>query len=180
MSKAMYKNRVEMWKKKEFTLKMAKNKIPSKQECLSILKKNKTPSNIIGHCKAVCGVAEKIAEKLIKKGIDVNKKLIIARALLHDIERAKDNHIARGVSLLKKLGFPEVAEVIKRHSLYKIENEEVQPHTLEEKIVFYADKRVIGNKVASLKERFDDITKRYNVSLDNEYKFAKKIEAELN
>ena len=122
----------------------------------------------------------KIAEWLEKKGIDVNKKLIIAGALLHDIERAKDNHIARGVSLLKKLGFPEVAEVIKRHSLYKIENEEVQPHTFEEKIVFYADKRVIGNKVASLKERFDDITKRYNVSLDNEYKFAKKIEAELN
>ena len=49
--------------------------IPSREECLSILIKNKTPSNVIEHCKAVCRVAEEIAGNLIKKGIvDFNIK----------------------------------------------------------------------------------------------------------
>ena len=121
--------------------------IPSKEECLRILHNNKTPSNIIEHCKAVCKLAEEIADKLIKKGVKVNKELVIAGALLHDIERDKEDHIAKGAKLLKKLGFPEVAEVIKKHSLYQIEKEEMQPQTIEQKIVFYSDKRVRGNKM---------------------------------
>ena len=44
-------------------LKMPKNQIHSKQECLDILNKNKTPSNIIEHSKAVCKVAEEVAEE---------------------------------------------------------------------------------------------------------------------
>ena len=71
---------------------MINPKIPSKEECLSILAKNKTPSNVIEHCKAVCRVAEEIAGNLIKKGIRVNKELIIAAALLHDIEKKSEKH----------------------------------------------------------------------------------------
>ena len=154
-------------------------KIPSKEECLVILKKNKTPSNIIKHCKAVCKFAEDMAEKLIKKGFKVNKKLVIAATLLHDIEREKDNHIIEGAKLLKSLGFPEVAEVIKKHSLYENEREENQPVKIEEKIMFYADKRVKDNKVVSLEERFEDAERRYNIDLKNEFEFCKKIEKEL-
>ncbi len=154
--------------------------IPSREECLEILEKNKTLSNIIEHCKAVCKVAEDIAEKLIKKGVDVNKELVIAGALLHDIERTKENHVIEGTKLLKSMGFSEVAKVVKKHSLYKIEDEEIQPKTIEEKIVFYADKRIMGTKVVSLKERFEDIKKRYDLDLKEEYEFAKKIEAELS
>jgi len=158
---------------------MTNAKIPSREECLDILNKNKTPSNVIEHCKTVCKLAEDIAGKLINKGIEVNKKLVIAAALLHDIEREKENHIAEGTKLLKSMGFSEVSEVIKKHSLYGIEDENAQPKTIEEKIVFYADKRVKGDEIVSLRERFEDIKKRYNVDLTEEYKFAKKIEDEL-
>jgi len=153
--------------------------IPSKKECLAILTKNKTPSNVIEHSKAVCKFAEDIAERLIKKGIKVSKKLVAAAALLHDIEREKDNHVIEGAKLLKNLGFCEISEVTKKHSLYKIENEEVQPKTIEEKIVFYADKRVKDNKIVSLEERFEDIKKRYNLNLTRELEFVKKIEKEI-
>lgn len=153
--------------------------VPSREECLDILEKNKTPSNVIEHCKSVCRVAEDIADKQIKKGADVNKELVIAGALLHDVERNKDNHVIEGTKLLRSMGFPEVADIIKRHSLYKIRNEEVQPRTIEEKIVFYSDKRIMGTKVVSLKERFSDIKRRYNIDLKEEYEFAKKIRAEL-
>ena len=158
---------------------MNNTKIPSREECLDILNKNKTPSNVIEHCKTVCKLAEDIAGKLIKKGIKVNKKLVVAATLLHDIEREKANHIAEGTKLLKSIGFPEVSEVVRKHSLYGIGNENVKPKTIEEKIVFYADKRVKGNEIVSLKERFEDIKKRYNVDLIEEFEFAKKIEDEL-
>ena len=158
---------------------MTHAKIPSKEECLSILAKNKTPSNVIGHSKAVCKVAEEIADNLIKKGIKVDKKLVIAAALLHDVEREKKDHIIEGAKLIRKMGFPEVAKVISKHSLYKIENPLKQPHTYEEKIVFYADKRVKGSKIVSLEERFADLKKRYNIDLKKEFEFSKKVEKEL-
>ena len=153
--------------------------IPSKSECLAILAKNKTPSNVIGHCKAVCKVAEEIADNLIKKGIKVNKEMVIAASLLHDIEREKKNHVLEGAKLIRKMGFPEVAEVMSKHSIHKIENPVQQPHTYEEKIVFYADKRAIGGKIVSMEERFRDLKERYNIDFTKEHEFAKKMEKEL-
>ena len=158
---------------------MVNTQIPSKEECLNILNKNKTPSNVIEHCEIVCKVAEDIAEKLIKKGIKVNKKLVIAAALLHDIEREKDDHVNVGTKLLKDMGFPEVAEIAKKHSLFEIEKKENQPIKIEEKIMFYADKRIKSDKVVSLKERFDDLNKRYGEDFTKEFYYAKKIEKEL-
>jgi putative nucleotidyltransferase with HDIG domain len=158
---------------------MTKMKIPTKEESLEILNKNKTPSNVISHCEAVCKVAEDIADKLIAKGIKVNKNLVIAAALLHDVEREKEDHVDEGAKLLKNIGFPEVAEVISKHSLYRIEETLRQPKTYEEKIVFYADKRCVGNKIVSLKERFEDAKRRYNTDFSKDFEFAKKIEEEL-
>ena len=158
---------------------MTENQIPSKKECLAILNKNKTPSNVIGHSKAVCKLAEEIAGNLIKRGIQVNKELVTAAALLHDIEREKDNHIVAGAELLKRLGFYEVSETTKKHSLYNLDDEKVQPKTIEEKIIFYADKRVKGDKIVSLDERHEDLKKRYDIDLTKEFEFAKKIEKEL-
>lgn len=154
-------------------------KFPTKKECLEILRKNKTPSNVIKHSKAVCRVAEKVANRLIYKGIKLNKKLVIAAALLHDMERNKDNHVIRGFRLLTKLGYSEVAKVIKKHSLYKLEQKNRQPKTWEEKIVFYADKRCKDDKIVSLEERFSALEKHYKVDLSKELRFTKKIEKDL-
>ena len=151
--------------------------IPTKEECLAILEKNKTPSNVIEHCKTVCQVAEDVTEKLIKKGVKVNKELVTAAALLHDVEREKEDHVAAGANLLNSLGFPEVCEVIKKHTLYQLED--IQLKSVEEKIVFYADKRVKGDKIVSLEKRFEDLAKRYNKSFKEEFGFAKKIGEEL-
>lgn len=153
--------------------------IPSREECLDILKKNKAPSKVIEHSKTVCKIAEEITNKLIQKGIKINKELVIAAALLHDVERVKENHVLEGVKLLKKMGFLEVSRVIGKHSLYNLDDDSIKPTTYEEKIVFYADKRVIETKIVGIKERFEDIERRYNVKLDEEFEFTKKIEEEL-
>ena len=146
------------------------------EEILSFLKKEHKNINLLILEENVDPQLNALIEK---KGKKINKNLVIASALLHDIERLKENHVEVGANLLKKLGFPEVSEVVKKHSLYTIGEENITPKTAEEKIVFYADKRVIGNKIVSMEERFKDLEKRYNVDLSKEFKFTKKIEKEL-
>ena len=135
---------------------------PTREECLKILKENNVPDNIIAHSRQVCGVALKIAGLLEKRRIKVDKGLVAAGALLHDVKKAsQDDHVAEGFKLLKSLGFGEVAEVIKKHGLYNLDKEEFVPKTWEEKIVFYADKRAKGDRIVSVDERFEYIKQRY-------------------
>ena len=120
----------------EFFLFIPNMKIPTKEECLKILKSNNIPDNIIAHSEQVCNVALKIVGLLEKKGIKLNRNLIAAASLLHDVKKLSPNdHVAEGFELLKSLGFEEVAEVIKKHGLYHLDKDEFAPKTWEEKIV---------------------------------------------
>ena len=155
--------------------------IPTKEECLKILRENNTPDNVIAHCKAVCDFSMKIADLLEKRGINVNRDLIAAGALLHDIKKVNsEDHILDGYELVKSLGFPEVALIIKKHGLVHIKKEEFEPKSWEEKIVFYADKRVKGDKIVSVDGRFSYIRERYKKEdVENEIQFTKRLEYEL-
>ncbi|MBS3114213.1 HD domain-containing protein [Candidatus Woesearchaeota archaeon] len=155
--------------------------IPTKSECLKILKDNKVPDNIVAHLKAVCDFSMEVVDFLEKKGINVNKDLVVAGALLHDIKKINsEDHVIEGYGLVKSLGYPEVANLIKKHGLYHLEEEEFTPKTWEEKIVFYADKRVKGSKIVNVDERFEYIKQRYKKdNVEKEVEFTKKIEYEL-
>ena len=155
--------------------------IPTKEECLKILKEHNVPDNIIAHMKAVCNFSLKVCDILEKRGIKVNKELVSAGALLHDVKKLSPNdHVIEGCELVKSLGYPEVAEVMKKHGLEHIHKEDFVPKTWEEKIVFYSDKRVKGTKVVSVDERFEYIKQRYKKEhVDLEISFTKKIEKEL-
>ena len=50
---------------------------------------------------------------------------------------------------------------------------------VEDKIVFYSDKRVLHDKVVKLEKRFEYIHKRYGYDIGENIKFIKKIEQEL-
>ena len=156
-------------------------KLPTKEECLNILKDNNVPDNVVAHLKAVHDFSIKICDVLEKRGINTNKDLVAAGALLHDVKKISPNdHVAEGYELVKSLGYPEVASVIKKHGIYHLDEEEFQPKTWEEKIVFYADKRVRGNKFVSVDERFEYIKQRYKKEdVGKEINFTKRIENEL-
>ena len=155
--------------------------IPTKEECLEILKREKVPDNIVAHVKTVHDFSMKVVDFLEKKCIKVNRKLVAAGALLHDVKKiTKGDHIKEGYELVKSLGFPEVAEVIRKHGLQHLGDGSYEPKTCEEKIVFYADKRCKGNKVVSVNERFGYVRQRYNhYDVEKELEFTKKIEEEL-
>ena len=156
-------------------------KIPTKEQCLKILNDNDVPDNIIAHVSAVCGFSMKLVDFLEKKGINVNRELVAAGAMLHDIKKLSPNdHVIEGYNLVKSLGFPEVAMLIKKHGLYHLDKDDFIPKTWEEKVVFYADKRVRSDTIVSLKERFEYIKQRYKKDdVEKEINFTKKIEKEL-
>jgi len=157
-------------------------RIPSPDECFEILMKHEVPLAIVHHCELVCDVAVKIADKLVKRGIKVDKDLVIAAALLHDIGKLKkEPHLRHGGELLRKLGLERIAQVVERHGLVEFGNDDFIPKTIEEKIVFYADKRANPGKIVGLEERFDYLKKKYSMSghVDKEYEFTKKLEKEL-
>ena len=155
-------------------------KVPTKEECVKILRGSNVPENIIAHTSAVSEFAGKICDFLNKKGIKVNKKLVLAGALLHDIKKLEPDHEIKGSEYIKSIGYVEVSNLIRKHGLSNLDKEDCIPKTWEEKIVFYSDKRLNGNKVVSVEERFDYIRKRYNKpEVEEEYRFSKRIEKEI-
>ncbi len=151
-------------------------KIPTKEECYLLLKENKVPKNIIAHSVAVAKAALQIYDQ-IKDNHKINPDMLVASALLHDIEKVKPNHIKAGEEFLKSRQFHHLAEIIGEHGILN------PPKTIYSKILFYADKRVIENKIVPLQKRINYINKKYNLmnnGLELLTKIAKDIEKELN
>ena len=74
-------------------------------------------------------------------------------------EKYIDQHHADAGYKILKDRYPELALVIKRHRYIYIMSDD-KPSTWEEKIVYYADKRVTHDKIVSLKDRLDDGERR--------------------
>ena len=154
---------------------------------IELLKKEKTPENVIEHCKAVYKKAMKIAANFD----DADKDLIRKGALLHDIGRSRTHgirHAIEGVEIARKYGYSEdVLNIIERHIGAGITEEEAEklglpkksyvPQTLEEKIVAHADNLISGSKEVDMDfviekwkrniEDSDDNIERL-IKLDNE------------
>lgn len=75
----------------------------------------------------------------------------------------KQNHVEAVSELLKKMGEHEIANVVKKHDYECVidKKKSNRPDTLEEKIIYYADKRVLHDKVVDMTFRFNDGKKRY-------------------
>jgi uncharacterized protein len=56
--------------------------------------------------------------------------------------------------------YPELALAVKRHRYRAILDEKDKPVTWEEKLVYYADKRIMHDRIVSLKERLEEAHKR--------------------
>lgn len=121
--------------------------IPTKQHCYALFDKYKLPTQKKIHVEEVTRLAMYLARKLKSQNssLNINLELIEAAALLHDIDknvtkRPGERHPDTAVRILNELGFSEVAEVVKKHSLHTILDPQLAPRTWEEKIVYLADK----------------------------------------
>ncbi|MEA3430798.1 MAG: HD domain-containing protein [Nanoarchaeota archaeon] len=132
--------------------------IPTEEECMKLL--NEYNPKLINHSVFMKDVALKIANIIERRGLQVNKDLLIAGALLHDIKKSSgdDKHNILGKEFVEEKGYPEVGGIIETHFFG------TNPETTEEKIVFYADKRVNpGSVLVSVQKRMDYLVDMYNI-----------------
>ncbi len=142
------------------------DRIPSPEECHELMEKYCMLPNIIAHSQQVMRVSLAITDNL-KNRASVNRNLVMAAALLHDITKTRslktrEPHDQSGGELLQELGFGRVGEIVRQHVFLLDFNPQAK---LEEReIIHYADKRVMHDRIVSITERVEDIIQRYGVT----------------
>ncbi len=175
--------------------------IPSDREIEEWQRDVRLPQHIINHCKAVRNIAENIADHCERHGMIVRKKAVSAAALLHDLlrfvdfthngnpeknaEQSEDDRTfwaemtahyppphehAIGIWLREK-GYPLIAQIAEAH---RGDKADTLPYSLEQMIVAYADKRLIGETVVSIEDRFRDLSMRYRGGQETDASLAWK------
>ncbi len=142
------------------------DRIPSQEECYELMAKYCMLPNIIEHSLQVMRVSLVITDNL-KNGVYINRNMVIAAALLHDITKTRaletrERHDQSGGELLRELGFASVSEIVEQHVILLDFN---PLGKLEEReIINYADKRVMHDRIVSLAERAEDLIQRYGIT----------------
>jgi tRNA threonylcarbamoyladenosine biosynthesis protein TsaE len=146
------------------------------------------PENVIAHCEAVATFAAHLADILLQRNEIVRKEALRTAGSLHDLLRFVDfrrdrpgrtgntvekeepfweewigrypdqRHEDAVASFLGEQGYAALARIVQTHGLRLPPRHQA---TIEQKVLFYADKRVKLDEVVSLEERFRDFNERY-------------------
>jgi uncharacterized protein len=164
--------------------------LPTRQECFELIRQYHVPSHIVNHSLAVSKLAVFLAERLKEKGLRVSVEQVDGACLLHDIARVCDfeepdysrfnetvseedkakwnqirqtyqdlSHEDAAYDILKEK-YPRLALTVKKHRSMAMLNKDERPTSWEEKLVYYADMRVMHDKIVPLKKRLEDGHKR--------------------
>lgn len=150
---------------------MVNTSVPTKNQCMKILRKYNTPNSVIQHCLTVTEIVEDFCSKIPS----INKDIAIAGAMLHDIGRSVDHsifHAVNGVRILENENIDyRIISIVKNHIGTGITKEEavklglpVQnyiPKTIEEEIVSYADNLTDGGIKRSFEEILDYFIQKF-------------------
>jgi len=182
--------------------------IPTREEIEMWRDKVVLPPHIQRHCDTVAEVCDRLADTLLKRGSLVRKLALRRSAELHDLFRFVDfhnpvdaekypptreqeniwstwrkkfrdvKHEEACARFLEEKGFPEIGSIVRPHGLGLPPKERT---TIEQMLLFYADKCVKIDEVVTIEERFEDFRTRYGESEKAEmwYRQAKAVEKEL-
>lgn len=195
---------------REISVTFADIPLPSEEDIALWQKEMELPLHIVAHCKAVAELAEKLGMHLTTQGHIVRLAALKRAGLVHDLLRFVDflpgaahveekseepavwqdmkkkyegmRHEPACAKFLQEKGYGALAQIVEVHGL------RLPPHsrrTVEQKLLYYADKRVKLDTVVSLDERFTDFQERYGSSDERVkegsiwYKEAHALEQEL-
>ena len=138
--------------------------VPSKHQCFGLIHESKTLDHIVAHSIQVCRVALLITDGLIDTRPCLNRDLVRAAALLHDITKTRslttgERHAESGGEYLSGKGFPAVGDIVRQH--VRLDDFRRAGPVSEAEIVNYADKRVIHDRISPLETRMAYILERY-------------------
>lgn len=155
--------------------------IPTEEQTKALWEKYHLPEGKRLHVTLVASVAIAFARKIQ----NVNIPLLRAAALLHDIDKAivknpGEQHPDTAVRILKEEGMDEVAAVVKTHSLHAILVPSLAPKTIEEKLLYLADK-MVKYEIIGVDKRFalwrsEDLPFEAISILDRAYPKVKELE----
>lgn len=163
--------------------------IPSDAQIAAWRTELRLPENVAAHCDAVADACQRFAESLAANGVVARPALVRAAGRTHDLcrfvdfkpgaaplgyeEPAEDRiaweawkrahpesatHEEAAEALLREHGFPELARIVGEHSVhFPVERRSC----VESHILYYADKRFIGDRPVTVAERHDDFRVRY-------------------
>lgn len=164
--------------------------LPSRDECLALIGECHVPVHIARHSAATALLGVFLAERLNASGVTVDVELVERACLLHDLfrvcespledfsgfeqvvteedkrkwRRLKAHHGGMrhedAASAFLNDAYPVLAETIRKHRYTAILDERDRPRTWEEKLVYYADKRVMHDRIVPLQERLDEAHER--------------------
>lgn len=147
--------------------------VPGRVDAASLLLSLDPPTWFLRHARAVGEVAACLAARIEAQGVAVDRRLVEAAALLHDVDKvlpADDParalpHGEGSASWLTRQGHPELARAVANHPVTKLLDGEHYRRwaafaTREERIVAYADKRA-GQRLGSMDARFAEWRRRF-------------------
>lgn len=150
--------------------------VPGRVDAAALLLSLDPPPWFMHHARAVAEVASWLAQRAVERGHAVDRRLVEAAALLHDVDklaspRAAHPHLARmrhgegSGSLLAEYGHAELAKAVEAHPVVRLADDEWWDRwwadaSREERIVAYADKRA-GQRLEPMSERFASWRRRY-------------------
>ena len=134
--------------------------IPSQDQAKALWEKYQLPEKKRTHVTLVARVAVFLARKYKEKvpQCAIHRELLLAAALLHDIDKnvpklPGERHPDACVRILNEEGMGEVARAVAAHPLHVIIDPALKPKTIEEKLLFLADK-MVKYGIITVDERF--------------------------
>ena len=110
-----------------------------------------TPPQVIRHMRKVAEFTEEILAAIDPDGIKYSQERLERAALVHDLLRTREHHAKATAEVLVAEGMEDIAPMVRAH--HKADMHDGTQVT-EADILFYADKRVLEDRVVSLEERF--------------------------
>jgi len=170
---AKYIELQERWKQRH---------VPSPDECGAIVSMFGMAGRTLRHCRAVADAAGSMTDNLNRAGCVLDRDLIVAAALLHDLARDKPNHAREAAKLVAELGFPEVAALIGTHMDMPAGSAD---SVSAAEVLYLADKVVQEDRQVSLEQRFCQKLSREQENaqalqrIELRYRTARSIEARI-
>ncbi|HEX8939601.1 MAG TPA: HD domain-containing protein [Candidatus Limnocylindrales bacterium] len=146
--------------------------IPGRDEAAALLLSLDPPAWHLRHSRAVAEVAAWLAARCEARRLPLDRRLVEAAALLHDVDkllpatvRRDRRHGERGARWLAARGWQELAPAVAGHPVTRLADDAWyaawrDAASLEERIVAYADKRA-GQRLEPMAERFASWERRY-------------------
>lgn len=164
--------------------------IPGRVEAAAILLSLDPPAWFVRHSRAVAEVAGWLGRRIAASGISIDRSLVEAAALLHDVDKVlpADDPARRlphgdgSADWLTRRGHPELARAVANHPVTRLGDEERYRRwaafaSREERIVAYADKRAM-QRLVPLPARFARWERRHGDGWDERTRRLVRARAE--